>query len=187
MLDHKPGIRLEANQHEPALQSSALRWFCVGLMSNLEQMAKAGLAADGFQTCFPRIATLVSRDTWKIQSLFPGYGFVQFCPTIDPWHRIVDIPGIYRLFKHGPQQPTPLPHGAVEAFQAASDAEGVIYPPPAHKPRPGASYRLLDGPFASLTGICRWSDGNRVKLLMNLLGGQVVILVDAATVEAVTS
>ena len=188
MLDALPATRLDAAQHDSAgslasprmAASDVPRWFCVATLSNLDHMAKAGLAATGFEIFFPQI---IQRT--KIRSLFPGYGFVRFTPATDPWFRITDVPGVYRLFTHGPESPTPLPCGAVEAIQAAADASGVVHPPHAPSVRPGAVCRLLDGPMVNLTGVCAWSQGDRIRLLMNLLGGQATISVQASSVEVI--
>ena len=192
MLDGIPARGLDDSQHDSGaaglapLASSALpRWFCVATLSNLDYMAKAGLQDIGLETFFPQMATAAT-GAWKLRSLFPGYGFVKFSIENDPWHRIADVHGVYRLFKHGPTSPTALPLGAVEALQAACDPLGVIYPPSVPAIRPGAVCRLREGPLVNLTGVCAWAQGDRIRLLMNLLGGQATISVHASAVEVIS-
>jgi transcription antitermination factor NusG len=193
MLDGRRLRALDESQHDSGaaglapLASSALpRWFCVATLSNLDYMAKAGLQDIGLETFFPQMATIATSGGRKLRSLFPGYGFVKFSIANDPWHRIADVHGVYRLFKHGPTSPTALPPGAVEALQAACDPLGVIYPPTIPVIRPGAVCRLREGPLVNLTGVCAWAQGDRIRLLMNLLGGQATISVQVSAVEVIS-
>jgi hypothetical protein len=63
----------------------------------------------------------------------------------------------------------------------------VIYPPPPRaKSKPidaGSTVRLLTGAY-DLTGICEWSNGRRVRLLVEILGRTVPMTVPRESVEA---
>jgi transcription antitermination factor NusG len=174
--------------HSSALP--AIRWYCVSLLSNLENTAEAGLRDLGFETLFLKRAVLVpgkgARPTeWRFLQLFPGYGFVGFDVASDPWHKIADVHGVYRLFKHGPTKPTPLASADIGRLRAMGDAKGVLYPTATKPIGVDSICRLTDDMYGNLTGICEWSDAARVRLLISLLGRQVRVTVPVSRVEVV--
>jgi hypothetical protein len=90
-----------------------------------------------------------------------------------------------------------VPDQAIALIRSRCAPNDCIYPdnvdlrdgaPPVVHPVPlevGTTARLLDGPMADLTGICQWSDGRRVSLLMQLLGRPVKLTVAQERVETV--
>lgn len=175
--------------HSSALPGT--RWFCVALLSNLERTAQLGLEELGFPTLFLRVATrypggkIIDGSPWKIRPAFPGYGLVGFDPDRDPWYKIADVNGVYRLFKHGPNSPTPLPVTEIGNLQRRADAKGVIYPTPPAPIETGTTCRPIASAFESWTGICEWSDTERVRILLRMFGREVPITLPISEVEVI--
>lgn len=178
------------------LHSSALsvrRWYCVGLLSNLERTARSGLNDLGLETWFPRTAMRLPgfayQDPrgWKIQPLWPGYGLVRFDALVDPWQRINSVNGVYRLFRHGPEKPTPLPDDEIEKLRSQANIHEVIYPAPPAPIEIGQSGKITSGPLAGLEGMCDQKEGGRVRLLLSLLGRATQIEFAAQDVETVNA
>lgn len=196
MLDKDPGA-MQGTVSEPSAEhpphSTALsdtRWYCVAIFSNLERTAQASLNDLGLSTLFLKIATRVpgssldSLEPWRIRSLFPGYGFVAFDQDLDPWQKISDVNGVYRLFRHAPEKPTPLPSKDIEALRDQADQFGVIYPRPKKLISKGARCKPMVAPYENLTGICEWTDGERIRLLTHMLGSsKATITLSVSDVE----
>ena len=45
--------------------------------------------------------------------------------------------------------------------------------------------KLTGGPMEGIEGLCEWSDGRRVRLLMTIFGRSVAVIADRAAVERV--
>jgi transcription antitermination factor NusG len=136
----------------------------------------------------------------RIVPLFPRYLFARFNRGQDDWKQIRHLPGVERIiFSTSPEFPAAMPDQAIETIRALCAANDCIYPDnvklrdrktPVIRPEPlpaGMNARLLHGPLADLTGICEWSDGRRVRLLLSLLGRAVTVTVPQAEVEAVSN
>jgi hypothetical protein len=50
---------------------------------------------------------------------------------------------------------------------------------------PGTALRMLSGGMEGREGICEWSDGRRVRLLMHILGRPVTVTVSQGAVSTV--
>lgn len=131
------------------------------------------------EACFPTV-WLATRESYTDRfrrtrtveaSLFPGYLFVEFDMSTDVWKNIPQTRGVRRILGSSPISPTALPFGAVDHLRAEFDA-GVFKP----KTAPGIAVNdrliLEMGPFAGHAGVCTMSKGERVKVLMNILGDE---------------
>jgi transcription antitermination factor NusG len=127
----------------------------------------------------------------RIEPLFPRYLMARFHRSVDPWTRIRSLPGVDYILGPTPETPSPVPDAAVHAIRSRLMPNGCCYPehvelraagPVVHLP-PGSNARLLEGPLADIAGICQWSDGRRVRLLLSLLGREVVVTVPRTAVE----
>ena len=107
--------------------------------------------------------------------LFSGYVFVRLDPEVVRWRSINGTMGVMHILTSngGPQ---PLRNGFIDALRAR-EVDGVIAVPPAHY-EIGEAVEVQDGPFASQIGTILSADrSGRVRLLMELLGGEVVTTV----------
>lgn len=176
----------------------ALPWYCIQTEPQREIRAMLSINGLGFKTCFPQIERVFSQVPGQkartlIVPLWPRYGFAQMDIDNDPWGDILRQPGvatILRLVSGAGRYgwPKPVPGGLVEELQARGRAgDGVIDDhSPAFAPiEPGSRVRILDKAFAGHEGICTWSSGERVKLLLSLLGSEVTVSVARASAESV--
>jgi transcriptional antiterminator RfaH len=104
--------------------------------------------------------------------LFPGYVFVQLDLDISPWRSINGTFGVSRLVCRG-EQPAVLPEGVAEELAAREDDEGLIVLQQ-QVFRQGEALRIVSGALADCFGFFeRMADGDRVILLLDLLGRRV--------------
>ena len=89
------------------------------------------------------------------------------------------------------ERPASVPASVLDILWRQCAADGVIYPPEplvADRATPipcGTTVLLASGAMIGLTGICQWSDGKRVRLLLEILGRGVRVTVPRSSVEAI--
>src|SRR6185437_5687445 len=114
-----------------------------------------------------------------LSPVLPGYQFVAFDVADPSWRAITQIRGVDRILGSGPERPTPIPDGSIEALQAQADERGVIMPPapalPLSRVQTGAEVRIVNGLYADLAGICRWSSKRREEIVLTTLGLRVQV------------
>jgi transcription antitermination factor NusG len=78
-------------------------------------------------------------------------------------------------------QPEPVPHGLVEQLTAIAAADGTVrFRSSLHE---GQEIRVTAGHFADLVGkLERLDDQRRVRVLLEIMGGRVPILLPEASV-----
>jgi transcriptional antiterminator RfaH len=107
--------------------------------------------------------------------LFSGYVFVRLNPEIARWRSINGTMGVTHILTNN-GRPQPLRNGFIDTLRA-HEADGVVVVPPAHY-EIGEAVEVQGGPFASQIGKILSADRSaRVRLLMELLGGEVVTTV----------
>jgi len=105
---------------------------------------------------------------------FPRYMFVILDLRRDRWRSVNGTYGADRLLMRA-GEPEPVPHGLVEQLLGASEADGVVRFSPDLKD--GQTIRVTAGPFAELIGrLERHDEPGRVRVLLDLLGGKVPVL-----------
>ncbi len=182
------------------------RWYVVRTAYGEERRADIAMRTDGFTIFNPsvfRVATAPRRDSAGVMrrgrpeyitSLFPRYFFTQLNLSDPGWHRITRLPGVECLLsglsvdREAPGAPIAVPDQQIELVRAMCEPNGCIYPPDHLHGSPidvGTCVRLLSGSMEGHTGICEWSDGKRIKLLMSILGRAVPVVVACASVEAI--
>jgi len=114
-----------------------------------------------------------------LSPVLPGYQFVAFDVADPSWRAITQIRSFPRFLGLHPERPTPIPDAAVEALMAQADEAGVIQPPapalPLSRVQTGAEVRIVNGLYADLAGICRWSSKRRVEIVLTTLGLRVQV------------
>ena len=114
--------------------------------------------------------------------LFPGYIFVIFDSERDRWHSINGTIGVCRLLT-ALKQPIPIPADVVQALVGAIDASGCVGL--GVDLRVGQAIRIVAGPFAGGLGVLQRLDGKgRVRVLLNIMGGQAPLMIDRAALAA---
>jgi transcription antitermination factor NusG len=178
------------------------RWYCVRTRHGAELTADINIRLAGFTVFAPSLfkpatparrsanGALRAAQPDRIVPLFRRYLFVQFRCGVDPWQQIRKLPGdaVEQILGATPELPTAVPDTAIALIRGMCAPNGCLYPA-SHHDRPlavGANARFLTGPMADLTGICAWSDGRRVKLLLEMMGCLVPVKALQAEVEVVT-
>lgn len=150
-------------------------WCVVHAHSHQERRAEANLLRQGFRAWLP--STMRTRrharrvDTVSV-AVFPGYLFVDLDLDHEAWGSINGTFGVKRLLASG-TRPQVLPRHFVEALRESVGADGACDLSP-DRLRVGERVRIATGPFTDvLATVAGLAPGDRVKLLLGVLGGEV--------------
>ena len=115
---------------------------------------------------------------------FPGYLFVVLDLDRDRWRSINSTLGVQRLvMASGEARPAPLPKGIIEALRCDADSRGCLRFE--ELLRVGQAVQILGGPFGDRMGeLIGRDDAGRVRVLIELLGGQVPVVLSRSEVMA---
>jgi transcriptional antiterminator RfaH len=163
------------------------RWYVVQAQPHAEQKASAHLQRQGFGIYLPRYLKR-RRHARRVETvaapLFPRYLFVAIDTSAQQWRCIQSTLGVSRLVCNG-DQPAAVPNGVVENLQRHQDEQGFVRLSVAPQFTPGDKVRVLDGVFTSCLGLYeKMTDGERVAVLLDLLGRQVRVVLDAESIVA---
>lgn len=167
-----------------------LSWYCAQTHTGSERIAVVNLNRQSFRTVLPlgtEDKRVGGKTTTVIVPLFPRYVFTQFDIDKDRWSAVNSTIGVKRLVSFGPK-PAVVPDGVVEpliALQQLVLEQKILVPI-----RLDCRVRVVSGPLAGkdgddTIGICKWTNGQRVKLLMDIMQRRIEIEFDVADVEAV--
>ena len=155
-----------------------MNWYVVATKPNCENKALTNLLLQEFESYLPCILVRRSharRVQMVRRPLFSGYVFVRLDPEVARWRSINGTMGVTHILTSN-GRPQPLRNGFIDALRAR-EADGVIAVQPAHY-EIGEAVEVQDGPFASQIGTILSADrSGRVRLLMELLSGEVVTTV----------
>ena len=157
------------------MTASTSTWYVVHARPHQERRAETNLARQGFRVWLP-VMERSRRHARRIETvrgaLFPGYLFVNLDIEREAWRAINGTFGVRRLLADGPR-PQALPAGYVAALQDATGADGLSTAAPADL-RPGDAVTIAAGPFAECAAVVlRLAPGERVEVLLDVLGGRV--------------
>lgn len=161
------------------------RWFVVQTLAKRERRAEAQLAQQGFNVFLPMVMRSV-RHARKVRNVktaaFPGYLFVAIDVQRDRWRSINGTFGVARLIT-GEGRPLPVPGGLVESLMEYLDESGLC-----RFDRDlvvGQSVRVVAGPLSQALGkLVRLDANGRVRVLLEILGGQIQATIDRSALEA---
>jgi transcription elongation factor/antiterminator RfaH len=162
------------------------RWFVVNTLPRREMGAWHQLNRQGFRSFAPYVVRTV-RHARKLRNtrapVFPGYIFIILDLSRDRWRSVNGTFGVVRLVMGG-ERPQPVPCGVVEGLLALTDETSLL-----SRDRDlakGQAVRVVAGPFASVLGcLDRLDDNGRVRVLLDIMGGQVPALLDRSLLEPV--
>ena len=162
------------------------RWFVARTLPHYENTAHSNLHRMGFRSFLPRFRRTI-RHANKLRNvlapLFPGYIFVILDLSRDRWRSVNGTTGVASLIM-GVEQPMPVPPGVVEALISRVGSSGALRLDRGLEV--GETARILSGPFAeTLCRIERLDDRGRVRVLLEIMGGQVVAQVDRSALRPV--
>ncbi|SIT72021.1 transcriptional antiterminator RfaH [Ectothiorhodosinus mongolicus] len=148
-------------------------WFAVRCKPKEDQRAEENLARQGFDVFHP-LARVKRRRQGKwgmfVESLFPGYVFVQLDSVNDNWAPIRSTRGVLGLVRFG-GIPAPVPHEVIDEIRSQQDAEFGWLDLTQLKPmREGQRLRIIDGPFMGQEARFQKLNGqDRVLVLLNIM------------------
>ena len=152
------------------------RWYAVRTLPWRDVRACAQLQNQDFRTFLPQSVRTVRharKFSTRKAAFFPQYLFTVLDVTRDRWRSINGTIGVSGLVMQG-ELPHPVPSGVVETLLNLADAEGLVqFGPQLHV---GDRVRVVAGPFAERFAVCaRLSGPDRVRILLDIMGGQVPV------------
>ena len=163
------------------------RWYVVQAQPHGEGKAVWHLARQGFETYLPRYEKR-RRHARRVETvaapLFPRYLFVAIDRAAQRWRSIQSTIGVSRLVCNG-DDPAAIADGVVDGLRRREDERGFVRLDSRPRFAIGEQVRVVDGIFASYLGLFDGiSDGERVAVLLDLLGRKVRVLFDDLSVAA---
>lgn len=163
------------------------RWYVVQTQANAEAKALAHLRRQGFATYLPRYLKR-RRHARRIETvpapLFPRYLFVEIDIAAQRWRSIGSTIGVSRLVSNG-DWPAAVPDDVIASLRVREDAAGYVWLDQRPKFKTGDKIRVMEGAFYDYLGIFDgMSDGERVEILLDLLGRKVRVLMNAEAIAA---
>jgi transcriptional antiterminator RfaH len=170
------------------IRSPALRWYVAQTHAHAENKAAEHLVRQGYLVYLPRYRKR-RRHARRVDEvaapLFPRYLFIAANVAAQRWRAIQSTVGIARLVCNG-DAPAAVGGDVVDALRAREDERGLIRLNTTPAFVPGDSIRILDGAFAACLGLFEcMTDGERVAILLDLLGRKVRVILNVDCVAAV--
>ena len=163
-----------------------MNWYVVSTKPNCEIKATLNLERQHFDTYMPRIVARRSharRIEMVPRPLFFGYVFVRLDPDVARWRSINGTVGVRHILSAN-GRPQPLRAGFIDALRAR-EVDGIIVTPP-QELEIGDLVELCDGPLRAQVGKILSADvAGRARLLLELLGGEVVVTAPFAALRKV--
>ena len=164
-----------------------MKWYVVATKPNGERKAEANLRQQGFSPYLPQMMA-TRRHARRVDQvkrpLFPGYLFVSLDPETATWRAINGTMGVRHILINNGQAQA-INDGFVETL-IKLEKNGVISDV-AMQFVVGEEVRIIAVPFAEKIGqIMTVDELGRVRLMLNLMGGDVVSTVAADKVEKVS-
>lgn len=170
----------------PALETGQ-KWYVAFTQPNGEQRALQHLRNQDFVPYLPRYLKRRRsgrRVSHVITPLFPRYVFVGFDVERQRWRSVNGTLGVSRLICQG-ERPVPIDARIVEAIAERENDNGLVQLAPACAFEPGQRLQVMDGIFADQLGLCEgMRDQDRVRILLDLLGRKVRVVLQADMVAA---
>lgn len=147
------------------------RWYLVMCKPKQDEVAQVNLAAQDYSVYRPVCRVTKKRRNQPlevIESLFPGYVFVQLDDRGQDWSPIRSTRGVLKMVRFGLEPATIAPE-IIDALQQQEQQRLHAPLEPAFKK--GDSLRVEQGPLYGLEGVFEEYDSDqRIIVLMNLLG-----------------
>ena len=171
-----------------SVSDTTQRWFVAQTHAHAEHKAAEHLARQGYLTYLPRYRKR-RRHARRVDEvaapLFPRYLFIAADVAAQRWRAIQSTVGISRLVCNG-DLPAAVGSDVVDALRAREDERGFVQLDTRPRFAPGDAVRIVDGAFAACLGLFEcMTDGERVAILLDLLGRKVRVVLNADFVAAV--
>jgi transcription elongation factor/antiterminator RfaH len=184
-LTHAPRVARAREPSDDLELRGREQWYVAQTLHHREKVSERHLREQGFRSFFPQFRRTV-RHARKLREVvtpvFPGYIFVIFDTERDRWHSINGTIGVCRLLTTR-NRPIPVPADIVQALIGAIDVSGCVVL--GADLGVGQAVRVVAGPFAGGLGVLERLDGKRrVRVLLNIMGGQTPLMIDRANLAA---
>ena len=161
------------------------RWYVVLTQAHAEPKATLHLERQGFDTYTPRLRK-TRRHARRVDvvaaPLFPRYMFVGIDLTAQRWRAVNSTVGVTQLVCNG-ELPTAVPDAVIDELRSFEDENGFVRLPLPPGLRPGDVVRVTEGAFVSCLGLFEgMTEGQRVTILLDLLGRKTRVVLDSASV-----
>ena len=161
-------------------------WYLIYTKPRQEGVAKTNLERQGYAIYLPLAYEYRRRHDKRartIAPLFPRYLFIELTQYLDNWAPIRSTLGVSTLVRFG-MEPAVVPGDLVETLQARVGPEGVIDLTATVGFKPGSRVRIAEGGMTGYEGIfLAKASHDRVIILLDIVGKQVRVQVDAAYIE----
>jgi transcriptional antiterminator RfaH len=168
-------------------QAIGKRWYVVQTRPQAETKAAAHLGRQGFEIYLPRYLKRrrhARRVDMVAAPLFPRYMFVAIDVAVQRWRSIHSTVGVARLVCNG-ELPAEVPESVISGLRLGEDERGFVRLEKRPAFRLGDKIRVLDGVFAACLGLFEgMTDGERIAILLDMLGRKVRVVLDADAIEA---
>ena len=173
----------------------AKNWYIVHAYSNFEKKVaeaiKQAAAEKGLEDVFEQIL-VPTEDVVEVRrgrkvnaerKFFPGYVLVKMDMTDEAYHLVKDTPKVTGFLGSG-NKPLPVSQAEVDRIIGQIE-EGVERPRPTISFEIGESVRVVDGPFASFSGLVEEVDEEkaRLKVAVSIFGRATPVELEYAQVE----
>lgn len=163
-------------------ETASARWYVAQTQANGEAKAAYNLARQGYDVYLPRYQKR-RRHARKVdfvaKPLFPRYIFVAIDRASQRWRSIESTVGVSRLVTNG-DEPAMVSEAIVHSLKARENEKGFIRLDCKSAFARGDKVRVLSGVFMDDAGIFNGSaDHNRVSILLEMLGREVRVFLDA--------
>jgi transcriptional antiterminator RfaH len=162
-------------------------WYVVHTHPHAEFKAVTHLQRQGFEPYLPRYLKQrrhARRTETVAAPLFPRYVFISVDLTAQRWRAIHSTIGVAKFVCCG-EAPARMPDAVVDRLKVMQDERGYVRLPERPRFRPGDEVRVVEGAFCSSLGVfADMMDGERVAILLDLLGRKVRVLIDAEAIAA---
>lgn len=165
----------------------SFRWYVAQTRPHSENKASEHLRRQGFDVYLPRYLKQ-RRHARRVDTvavpLFPNYLFVAVDLSTQRWLSIQSTIGVARLVRDG-DRPAPVPQQVIDTLRSHEDENGLIRLRRAPRFAPGDKVRVVEGAFSECLGLYEGMSGEaRVKILLELLGRKVRVVVDSNVIDA---
>lgn len=194
----RPRVLRHSNSGLPVLD--IMRWYCVRTDIDAQLRADIEVRLAGFEVFNPsvfRVAEPMRRDRNgivrpakpdRIVQMFPRYFLTRFNIADPSWGEIEHLDGVDHLMTAPGGRPGAIADDKVALLFGLVESNHCAYPANHLHMSPidrGTALRLLSGGMEGREGICEWSDGRRVRLLLSILGRAVSVTVSQASVASI--
>lgn len=168
------------------MRNSSEQWFVVQTRPNSERRAVAHLSRQGFEVYFPvylKRRSHAGKVDMVAAPLFPRYLFIAVDLDSQPWRSIRSTFGVAQLVCHR-DRPAPIAGEIIADLRNREDERGLVQLGSTAF-RPGEKVRVVGGAFADHFGMFdSMGDGERVAVLLDLLGRKVRAVMNINVIEA---